>query len=710
MSSKFAEVLKAAEEMGFDVRIMPKLEDLTKAIGRKKRINSITGLTEPDSITGEEEEPKLTLSPSKAATAVMDYMPLRISATDTKETPKLWHYDNGIWQPDGERRIKNLIDWIAGDLSYERGLQETLRRIRGLSDTASFDGSSCLFPALDGVVDLSTGTFRAAMQEDYLTFRYGVEFNSPAADYRLFLWFLCSSLPDPRDVLTALDIVTAIAIRVPFDIIVLLFGGGSNGKGILEKVILALFTIARATAIKLEELKRSRFGPGALLNKDVWIVTEVETVKDAMSVLKAEATGEMIDVDVKYGERIQGMPHAKPILDANNPIDFNDNSYGRKRRVAKLDFPYTFGDEGEMRPIDRQLKEKLTRPEVLAGIAHIIAARAPALVESRRIYRRKSTAEQEDELRRQRFHLTTFFDDCISTTWLYTKDDPEGETPKKLKVDEVYEQYLEYCRLFNVTVPAEKVPFGRYISERYHIQSDSTSETVGKKKVSFRYYPGIYLIKSAVTANAEVKTSFNDTNHRYHTSTTDLLQIWDIEKSSCGHNTTDTTDKVLSEVIGEIERMFKFISSCQSERDISYKNYLKASVVSVVSVVEGQEMAISPTTDQKAPVVESKAPVVEEKKPNSIEAELLKAEEAKTAKEAHDRALTAKYTRKLDLTTIERVRIIKADGYRTQEPLPDNPHKFVDHFYKAGEIAEFQHWRAVDLIKRGIAESVEASA
>lgn len=620
----------AGRQQNQNVEKIPKLEELTKATGRKKRINSVTGLPEPDPITGEGEEPKLTLSPSKAATAIMECMLLRTSATDTKENLKLWRYDGGIWQPDGERKVKNLVDHVAGDLSYERGLQETLRRIRGLSDIVTFNGNPCLFPALDGVVDLRTGTFRAATPEDYLTFRYGAEFNNPSADYRLFLWFLCSSLPDPRDVLTALDIVTAIALRIPFDIIVLLFGGGSNGKGIFEKVILALFTMARATAVKLEEMKRSRFGPGALLNKDVWIVTEVESVKDAMSVLKAESTGEMIDVDVKYGERVQGMPHAIPILDANNAFDFGDNSYGRKRRVAKLDFPYTFGDAEGMRPIDRHLEEKLKRPEILSGIAKIIAARAPELVRTRRIYRRKSTEEQEDELKRQQFHLATFFDDCVSTTWPYTESDPEGVTPEKLTVDDAYVAYREYCTLFNVTTPTDKVPFGRYISERYDVQSLHTSKTIGSKKVDYRYYPGLYLIKSASTANAEVKLSFYD---KYDTLKTDLRQIWKVESGICGNITTDMTDKVLSGVLREIEEMFEFISSCKNERNISYENYLNKSVVSVVSVVEGQEIAFSGATDEKG-------------SENAVVAERLKSaevDEQDRAKEEHFRKQAAKH-------------------------------------------------------------------
>ncbi|MDD1762692.1 MAG: hypothetical protein LUQ59_10730 [Methanothrix sp.] len=781
------------------------LEQFTKATGKMEQIDPDTG----DIVLDEEGSAviiaKRVLSPSKASKTIGDSMMLRISETDTSDNGKIWRYDGGIWRPDGEKEIKKTIDDAIGDLSYEKGLRETLRRIRSRTDLASFDSNPYLFPTKDGVVDLATGAFRAAMPEDYLTFRYGAEFNNSEADFRPFLWFLCSSLPDPRDVLTALDIITAVAIRVPFDVIVLLFGGGGNGKGIFEKVILALFTMARATAVKLEEMKRSRFGPGALLNKDLWLVTEVETIKDAMSVLKAESTGEMIDVDVKYGERIQGMPHAVPILDANNAFDFGDNSYGRKRRVAKLDFPYTFGDAEGMRPIDRHLKDKLRSPEILAGIARIIAARAPAMIESRRIYRRKSTEEQEDEFKRQQFHLATFFDDCIGTTWPYTERDPEGATPKKLKVDEAHKAYLEYCRLFNVTTPADKVPFGRYISERYGIQSVNTSEAVKGNRIDYRYYPGLFLIKSAIACKAESKLSFND---KYDTPKTDLRQIWGIGNDSCKDSPTDPTDKVLFGVTSEIEGMFKFILSCQDERGISYENYLKISV-GAVGVVGGRQRianyspatcrrsVVGPVGDEKPkgadadpvggeehrtakgnlsqtpltsrPIESAEEELVSDDpgtppRTKTIEAELQQAKEARAAEEAHDRELVEKYSgtsptdrpdsaeggptnqarvssnvstdqpcvsndrpdscgngstnqagvsrrpeakhSKLDPTALERVRIIKPEGYRTQIPHPENPNKFVDHLYSAGEIVEIQHWKAKDLIERHIAEPV----
>ena len=56
------------------------------------------------------------------------------------------------------------------------------------------------------------------------------------------------------------------------------------------------------------------------------------------------------------------------------------------------------------------------------------------------------------------------------------------------------------------------------------------------------------------------------------------------------------------------------------------------------------------------------------------------------------------------------VRIDKIDGYRTQISASDNPLKYVDHFFKYGEVVDFESQRAKDLVERGIAVYVEARA
>lgn len=544
------------------------IENLTKIVGQEQVLN-------PDGSANGEKRPKIVISIAKAAGAIIEHMDLCLSATDQLDKPKIWQYDNDIWKPNGEREVASDLYNIGGDLATERNVRETLNAIRAKLGGVEFDSDPFLFPLQDGVIDLLTGEFRYASAQDYLTFRYNAKYNCPEADYRPFLWFLCSSLPDPRDVITAIDITTAIALRIPFDAIVLLFGGGSNGKGIFEKVLLALFTLERSTALTLEELKRSRFGPGTLFDKDLWIVSEVETAKDATSALKKIATGELVDSDVKYGSRRLGRPHLMPILDANIAFDFHDDTYGRKRRIVKLDFPYTFGDLPEHRPRDPYLEDKLTKPEVLAGLAKIIIARAPHLIKTKTIYRRKSTEEQEQEYRKQQYHLNAFCEDCLSTIW------PFPEAAPRLDVSKAYAEYEDYCLCFNVTTKASKVAFGRYISEVFGVDSKVDDK-------SKRYYPGLYLLKSAKTAYAEFKLEFTDKLQILHI-TTDKLQI-EIDKNDISSvGTTDTTDKTLFCIALEIRNMYRYIFNCNNSSnlsEISYGSYLKKSVVSVVTVAD----------------------------------------------------------------------------------------------------------------------------
>ena len=649
-----AQETKTAKTAG-DLANFPKLEDLTKATKRMLRINPDTGFAEPDPITGEVDIPKRTLSPAKSAQAVTKYMPLRISITDTKVEPKLWKCDGKIWTSDGEGYVKNLIDSVAGDLSYLKGLQETLRRIRGISATVTFDRNPFLFPALDKVIDLKTGLIRDYQPDDYITYQYGAAVEDPSADYRPVLWSLCSSAQDPGDVLTALDIATAACIRQPLDAIIQLIGPGANGKGIFERMLTALCTIGRVAAITLTEAKASRFGPGAVLGKDIWILSEVEDVKSAINLLKKVATGEFTDSDVKYGDRIQGKPHVLPILDCNTAIDFGDDSWGRKRRIIKLDYPHTFDYIPGTRRKDPHLEEKVTSPSALAGLLQIIAARAPFLCESRRIYTRKRPEQMDAEYKRQQFSLAYFCEECLTTTMpandagqainvLTGMLFPNGEIPR-LTTEALFDEYKEYCGLFNVPVPAEKNQIGKYINKKFNIQSIGTTE----HKKQLRYYPGLWLSKSAKLAYGEFSLNYSN-----YSITTAELQEGEGKNDIIRPETTATTGEWPKAVIEEIRKMFDYIQSCQNPQDISYEGYLENAVVPVVAVVLGQEIAIP----EKSPVVllsfscsscgKDKETCgcgdKDEPAEQTITTDLLQAEEQAKAKEEHFRKVAEEHT------------------------------------------------------------------
>ncbi|MGD0953564.1 MAG: DUF5906 domain-containing protein [Methanotrichaceae archaeon] len=418
------------------------LENITKVVGTQHKINQDTG---------EEEEKvlKRTLSPSKAATALLDHMTLLMSKANinisdpnpTRTKPPIWRYEDGTWKPDGERVIAKELYVVAEDLAYEKGVNEVYNNVRARANVATdmFNCHPYLFPCKDGVIDFQTGEFRASSPDDLFTFKYNVEYNCPCYDWKPFLWFLCSCLPDKRDVYTILELITVVGIRVSFEIFVLLFGAGNNGKGLLEKFIICLFTLARSTTIKLDEMKKSRFGEGEMLDKDVWIVTEVDSAQDATSALKKMASGESIDSDTKYGGRNKGSPTLVPILDANLPFSFKDDSKGRKRRFIKIDYPITFGDGENERPIDRHLLEKITKPEVMSGVVHIMAAMAPYLIESKKIYTRKSSQEQEEEYQVQQFSLNYFCNECLTQDWI------DDSKPERLEVGKAYDEYIGSC-------------------------------------------------------------------------------------------------------------------------------------------------------------------------------------------------------------------------------------------------------------------------
>jgi putative DNA primase/helicase len=516
---------------------------------------------------------KVTFSATLSNKSIEEKFNLGMVKGDEK---KIWRFDGHIYRDNGRHFFKHAIYNVAEDAIKAKDVDEVFNRLTAtlLLKPVVFNPDPFLFPAIDGVLDLKSGEIRDGAPADLMTFSYNAHCHFQNADYDRFLFYLASSLPDIRDCLTAIDLYTKSVIRVPFDTFAFLIGGGENGKGIFEKVLIELLGMGRVSAAKFDEFKRSHFALGGLIDKDVWVITEVETAKDATAVIKAVSSGEMIDSDVKYNtDRARGTPHLLPILDSNKAIDFKDPSWGRKRRTLKLDFPYEFGYKPESRPKDPHLLEKLKTPESLSGILQIIKARAPSLIAARKIYRRKSSEEQEAELDRQRFSLQYFCNDCLvkEADWP-EKIDPMDKTtqPPRLLTDDAFKLYREYCQLWNVPEPAEKVPLGRYICEKFGVESAQSSIIVDGKKKTYRFYSGLFCGKLPVTAHADICVDYSEIPQ----STPDIPQMWIGEKDISKDNTPDTPDKqVLLDIIEKLTVMYNYVQSCQSCRDITWEKF-----------------------------------------------------------------------------------------------------------------------------------------
>jgi phage/plasmid-associated DNA primase len=503
---------------------------------------------------GEGDDIKWIFSPERASKAVIANILLAM----TENGNDVYYYtEDGIWKNQAvELAIDPALCEAAGDMIDARALKETVRRVKSslLARPVKFNPKPYLFPTLDGVVDLETGEFRELRPDDYMTFRYNAAWNCPGADYELYLWFLCSSLEDPRDVITLIDAKTSIGIRKAMGDIFLLFGGGNNGKLVFEDTVKSMYTKSRGAFTDLKEIKESRFAQGFVDGKDYWIVSEIATIKDVMSVLKKRATGDTGSHDRKYSvDPITSDAWEVFIGDANKDkaYDFADNSHGRKRRTVITNFPYKFGFTANLRPEDKGLPSKLTTLESLSGDARIVWARAKTLIETGRTYRRKTIEEQEDEQARRLHSVPNFIDDCLSQ---YAADAPNKTD---LTAADAYAEYEKYCDLYKVTEPFTPAYLGKAICNKFKIESVASN--------SVRRYPGIYMAKTA-------QQSFDDKKMRKEETIETSVE----EKIKLALDSWAGDNPVLKDVIKKIQDMYEYINDdiCKTNPShITYKEY-----------------------------------------------------------------------------------------------------------------------------------------
>ena len=205
--------------------------------------------------------PKYSFNHSKTADAILAKLPVALG-----EDGLLYYWQGSIWTDKAEAIIHNKIHDLVGKLFNRHGQKEVITALKHLLTFSRVkfnpDSSFYLFPAIDGVIDLRTGEIRKYRQEDHFTFTYNAYCNHPNPDYRPFLWYLASTFPDIRDCLTVIDLIASVGIRIPLMCSCSFIGAGANGKGILEKLILVLYTMQRASAMKIEEVRKSHFASG----------------------------------------------------------------------------------------------------------------------------------------------------------------------------------------------------------------------------------------------------------------------------------------------------------------------------------------------------------------------------------------------------------------------------------------------------------------
>ena len=129
-------------------------------------------------------------------------------------------------------------------------------------------------------------------------------------------------------------------------VIVIMSGGGDNGKTVLIRTVMRLLGSDLVHAQRVEDLDKNRFAMGSLFGKLLFVDDDVRAgarLPDGM--LKTISEAKEVTGELKYQPSFNFVVRTVPVLLCNNIPSLADLSHGMQRRLMVIPFNRTFTDE-----------------------------------------------------------------------------------------------------------------------------------------------------------------------------------------------------------------------------------------------------------------------------------------------------------------------------------------------------------------------------
>ncbi len=371
-----------------------------------------------------------------------------------------YHQSQGIWKSDGEEFVLYKCTSILRDVFKPHFFTDTLLYIRGTHfiDASRIGGPIELLPMKNGILNIFNREFepfdeldsvnRVKVKDYYFITALPIIYDSaalcPVIDEKVGQWV------DPADVLKLFEIA-GWCLRRDYWIarIIILLGGGRNGKGTFIRLLKAFLGKENISAIELQKLSTSTYKSAHLYGKLANLCGDIPS--NAMTVvgmLKQLSGSDEITVEKKYFDPFDFLNYAKLIFAANVlPASYEDTD-AIYDRLEKIPFPHQFlyGDPR----CDPELDKKLQTPEELSGFLNRALDGLARLMTNK-----KFTNEASLEERRIDYIKHANPVQYLSEVKL-TRDGSEGAYITK---DAMYMKYVEVCNELKA-VPMAKNKFG----------------------------------------------------------------------------------------------------------------------------------------------------------------------------------------------------------------------------------------------------------
>jgi putative DNA primase/helicase len=259
----------------------------------------------------------------------------------------------------------------------------------------------------------------------------------------------------------------------PLQKIILLFGGGGDGKGTFLRLLRAMLGKVNYSSVSLHQLVEDRFASSNLYGKTANISGDLSSkfLSDPQ-ILKEITGGDSISASRKHGQAFEFVPYAVPIFAANEFFRTSDNSYGWRRRWMVIEFPNKVENETEGAPVfdESILHDDIPGifNEAMEGLRRLMTRGRFAAPEAAR----EATARMHDEA-----------DPFL--TWLDEDDAVSRGDDQSSPKDDVYRAYKTWCTR-NGYSPIASGPLGQRLKQ---LGVTSSRPRIGGGRV--HYYNGI---------------------------------------------------------------------------------------------------------------------------------------------------------------------------------------------------------------------------
>lgn len=274
------------------------------------------------------------------------------------KSKRIWHYDKGVWLPDGFDELARRIVLCTGD----RYRKDYINQVSSIitSREVKIDGLGPLefINVKNGMLDWETLELVPHDPKMYSTYQLKISWNPKAHCPRTEEWVESTFDAELHELIWEILGVSWHA-GMGFQKAIVLIGGGYNGKGTLLRLCGSALPESAISAIDPKILATNKFAAAELFGKTLNVVGDIERFTFNSTAEFKKITGE----DPLYAERKNGHPFtfispATQLYSGNKMPPSRDTSHGWFRRW--LIVPMTKQIEGKPDPnLEKALQSEL---------------------------------------------------------------------------------------------------------------------------------------------------------------------------------------------------------------------------------------------------------------------------------------------------------------------------------------------------------------